>query len=103
MFTYNDLVPFCPKIVLAQASKSLMIKWGANLDFNNVTKSGIFIIGNLKTQTKNYPVDSGAACLYIHVDSGDVNKWDLLIGIDASLMYGRYSYTGNLGTWVKLL
>lgn len=88
--------------VLAIASKSLTIKWGVNIDFNNIAESGIYIIGNLQSQTKNYPVASGAACLYIHAASGDT-KWDLLIGIDAPLMYGRYSYTANLGTWVKLL
>ena len=84
----------------------LCIKNGIGLDFNDsqtISDNTIYTIGNLSNQTQNSPVASSAACVFFRVSSDNYYRYDLLIGIDAKLMYGRYSYGSSYGAWFNLL
>lgn len=90
---------------MAGVIKPVKYKNGEGIDFNDKTLEGnaVYAIGNLKSQTTNPPVGSGAAVLYYKIQIG-VLVWDLVVGIDAPIMYGRYSVSSSsIGTWQKLL
>ena len=89
---------------MAGVIKPVKYKNGEGIDFSDKTleSNAVYAIGNLKSQTTNPPVDSGAAVLYYKLQIGGI-VWDLVVGVDTPLMYGRYSVSSSIGTWNKLL
>jgi hypothetical protein len=92
--------------VVAGVINPIKIKNGEGIDFNNrqtIDNNTVYTIGNLKSQTSNAPISSGAACAFIRMSSDNYYGYELLIGIDAKLKYGRYTIGANNGDWNNLL
>ena len=91
---------------MAGVINPIKIKNGDGIDFNNrqtINNNTVYTIGNLKSQTSNAPISSGAACVFIRMSSDNYYGYELLIGLDAKIKYGRYTIGANNGDWNNLL